>query len=165
MLDITAQALYNSCIIQKKLRQGNMKITSRFTVAVHTLLVIYNFSVTKKVTSDFIAASVQVNPVVIRRTLLSLKAAGMVDVKAGSGGASIVKDMGDITLYDVYKAVDSMDGDMFHFHENPNPACPVGRNIHAVLDSHLADAQAAMENELKNVTLLDLTKDLAGKLG
>lgn len=163
MLDITAQALYNSCIIQKKLRQGNMKITSRFTVAVHTLLVIYNFSATKKVTSDFIAASVQVNPVVIRRTLLSLKAAGMVDVKAGSGGASIVKDMGDITLYDVYKAVDSMDGDMFHFHENPNPACPVGRNIHAVLDAHLADAQAAMENELKNVTLLDLTKDLAGK--
>ena len=140
-----------------------MKITSRFTVAVHTLLVIYNFSATTKVTSDFIAASVQVNPVVIRRTLLSLKAAGMVDVKAGSGGASIVKDMGDITLYDVYKAVDSMDGDMFHFHENPNPACPVGRNIHAVLDAHLADAQAAMENELKKVTLLDLTKDLAGK--
>ena len=140
-----------------------MKITSRFTVAVHTLLVIYNFSATTKVTSDFIAASVQVNPVVIRRTLLSLKAAGMVDVKAGSGGASIVKYMGDITLYDVYKAVDSMDGDMFHFHENPNPACPVGRNIHAVLDAHLADAQAAMENELKNVTLLDLTKDLAGK--
>ena len=140
-----------------------MKITSRFTVAVHTLLVIYNFSQTTKVTSDFIAASVQVNPVVIRRTLLSLKAAGMVDVKAGSGGASIVKDLGDITLYDVYKAVDSMDGDMFHFHENPNPACPVGRNIHAVLDAHLADAQAAMENELKNVTLLDLTKDLAGK--
>ena len=140
-----------------------MKITSRFTVAVHTLLVIYNFSATTKVTSDFIAASVQVNPVVIRRTLLSLKAAGMVDVKAGSGGASIIKDMGDITLYDVYKAVDSMDGDMFHFHENPNPACPVGRNIHAVLDAHLADAQAAMENELKNVTLLDLSQDLAGK--
>lgn len=141
-----------------------MKITSRFTVAVHTLLVIYNFSQTTKVTSDFIAASVQVNPVVIRRTLLSLKAAGMVDVKAGSGGASIVKDLGDITLYDVYKAADSMDGDMFHFHENPNPACPVGRNIHAVLDAHLADAQAAMENELKKVTLLDLTKDLASKI-
>mgnify|MGYP005780177305 CR=1 FL=1 len=140
-----------------------MKITSRFTVAVHTLLTIYYFGEKNKVTSDFIAQSVCVNPVVIRRTLLSLKAAGMVEVKAGSGGASIVKDMGDITLYDVYKAVDSMDGDMFHFHENPNPACPVGRNIHAVLDSHLADAQAAMENELKNVTLLDLTKDLASK--
>ena len=62
-----------------------MKITSRFTVAVHTLLVIYLFGGRRKTTSEFIADSVQVNPVVIRRTLLSLKAAGMVEVKAGSG--------------------------------------------------------------------------------
>ena len=141
-----------------------MKITSRFTVAVHTLLTIYYFGEKNKVTSDFIAQSVCVNPVVIRRILLSLKAAGMVEVKAGSGGASIVKDLQDITLYDVYRAVDSVEGDLFHFHENPNPACPVGRNIHAVVDSHLADAQAAMENELKKVTLADLTRQLNQKI-
>ena len=137
-----------------------MKITSRFTVAVHTLLTIYYFGEKNKVTSDFIAQSVCVNPVVIRRTLLSLKAAGMVEVKAGSGGASIVKDLQDITLYDVYRAVDSVEGDLFHFHVNPNPPCPLGRNIHPVLDSHLSDAQAAMENELKKVTLADLTRQL-----
>ena len=141
-----------------------MKITSRFTVAVHTLLVIYIFGKERKTTSDFIAASVQVNPVIIRRTLLSLKAAGMIEVKAGSGGATIVRDLKDITLYDVYRAVDSVEGDIFHFHENPNPACPVGKNIHAVLDTHLADAQAAMENELKKVTLLDLTRELDQKI-
>ena len=141
-----------------------MKITSRFTVAVHTLLVIHTFGGGQKVTSDFIAASVQVNPVVIRRTLLSLKAAGIVEVKAGSGGASIVRDLGEITLYDVYRAVDSVEGDLFRFHENPNPACPVGRNIHAVLDAHLADAQAAMENELKKVTLRDLTDELRQRI-
>ncbi len=140
-----------------------MKITSRFTVAVHTLLVIDHFGKTNKVTSDFIAASVQVNPVVIRRALLSLKAAGLVDVKAGSGGASIVKDLKDITLYDVYRAVDAVEnsnGGLFHFHENPNTDCPVGRSIHRVLDGHLADAQRAMENELKKVTLQDLTHEL-----
>lgn len=140
-----------------------MKITSRFTVAVHTLLVIYLFGKTNKVTSEFIAASVQVNPVVIRRTLLSLKAANMIEVKAGSGGASIIKDLKDITLYDVYKAVDAVEnsnGGIFHFHENPNPACPVGRNIHTVLDGRLADAQRALERELEKVTLYDLTQDL-----
>ena len=84
-----------------------MKITSRFTVAVHTLLVIHLFGRSAKVTSDFIADSVQVNPVVIRRALVSLKRAGFIEVKAGSGGASLVKDLADITLYDVYKAVDS----------------------------------------------------------
>ena len=141
-----------------------MKIVSRFTVAVHTLLVIHTFGKEQKTTSDFIAASVQVNPVIIRRTLLSLKAAGMIEVKAGSGGATIVRDLKDITLYDVYRAVDSVEGDIFHFHENPNPACPVGKNIHAVLDTHLADAQAAMENELKKVTLFDLTRELDQKI-
>ena len=141
-----------------------MKITSRFTVAVHTLLVIYFFEGKEKTTSEFIAASVNVNPVVIRRALLSLKAAGMVEVKAGSGGASIVKDLKDITLFDVYRAVDSVDGDIFHFHENPNPACAVGRNIHAVLDTHLADAQRALENELKKVTLYELTRELQENL-
>ena len=141
-----------------------MKITSRFTVAVHTLLVIYFFEGKEKTTSEFIAASVNVNPVVIRRALLSLKAAGMVEVKAGSGGASIVKDLKDITLFDVYRAVDSVDGDIFHFHENPNPACAVGKNIHAVLDTHLADAQRALENELKKVTLYELMRELQENL-
>ena len=141
-----------------------MKITSRFTVAVHTLLVIYLFGGERKTTSEFIAESVQVNPVVIRRTLLSLKAAGMIEVKAGSGGASIIKDLNDITLYDVYRAVDSVEGELFHFHENPNPACPVGKNIHSLLDGHLSDAQRAMENELKKTTLADLSGELAEKI-
>ena len=140
-----------------------MKITSRFTVAVHTLLVIYIFGKERKTTSDFIAASVRVNPVVIRRTLLSLKAAGMIDVKAGSGGASLIKAPKDITLLDVYRAVDAVentDGGIFRFHENPNPACPVGRNIHTVLDGHLSSAQRALEDELQKVTLADLIKTL-----
>ena len=137
-----------------------MKITSRFTVAVHTLLVIYFFGDKTRTTSEFIAESVNVNPVVIRRTLLSLKSAGMIEVKAGCGGARIVKDLKDITLYDVYTAVDSVDGDLFHFHEDPNPACPVGKNIHAVLDDKLFAAQRAMENELRKVSLADLARDL-----
>lgn len=133
-----------------------MKITSRFTVAVHTLLVINTFQDKVKTTSEFIAGSVNVNPVVIRRTMQSLKAAGMIDVKAGSGGARLARRPEEITLFDVYSAVDSVEGDLFHFHENPNPACPVGRNIHAVLDVKLQEAQAALENRLKKTTLADL---------
>lgn len=133
-----------------------MKITSRFTVAVHTLLAIYAFEGERKLTSEFIASSVNVNPVVIRRTLQSLKAAGLVDVRAGTGGAVSVKKASEITLFDIYAAVDCVDGNLFNFHENPNPDCPVGRNIHKLLDPRLADAQAAMENELRKVTLEEL---------
>lgn len=137
-----------------------MQITSRFTVAVHTLLAIYTFQDKYKTTSDFIASSVNVNPVIIRRTLQSLKKAGLVDVKAGTGGATVVKDLKDITLYDVYAAVDCVTENLFNFHENPNPACPVGKHIHGALDGYLTDAQNALETQLKSATLADVAKDL-----
>ena len=137
-----------------------MQITSRFTVAVHTLLTIYKFNKDYKTTSEFIASSVNVNPVVIRRTLQSLKTAGLVEVKAGSGGATITMPLDQITLYDIYKAMDSLEGDLFHFHENPNPNCPIGKNIHQVLDRHLKEAQIAMENKLRAVKLSELAEEI-----
>ncbi len=152
MIDITIKMDYTYSV---------MKIPSRFTIAVHTLLAIHTFEKTDKTTSEFLAASVNVNPVIIRRTLQSLKAAGMIEVKAGSGGARIAKSLEEITLYDVYRAVDSVDGDLFHFHEHPNPDCPVGKNVHALLDGRLARAQAAMENELRGTTLKNLADELA----
>lgn len=142
-----------------------MQISSRFTIAVHILTCIMAFSEKEKVTSDFIAASVNVNPVIIRRLLLQLSAAGLITVKRGSGGASIAKPLEKISLLDIYRAVDSVNGELFHFHENPNPACPVGRNIHNILDSHLTDAQKALESSLESVTLEDLRKDSARYIG
>lgn len=141
-----------------------MKISSRFTIAVHTLIVIDLFSGAEKTTSEFIAASVGVNPVVIRRTLQSLKAAGLVNVKAGSGGAELAKPLSDTTLLDVFYAVDALDGEMFGFHSDPNPACPVGRNIHAVLDGYLLSAQSAFERDLAAVTLDKLDASLRQKI-
>ncbi|MCD7729822.1 MAG: Rrf2 family transcriptional regulator [Clostridia bacterium] len=136
-----------------------MKITSKFTVAVHTLLVIHILGKENKATSEFIASSVNVNPVIIRRVLQDLKKAGLVTVAAGSGGAKLTKKPKEITLYDVYSAVECVDGQLFNFHDNPNPECPVGKNIHNLLDVHLADAQLALENSLKSVTLKNLVSD------
>jgi Rrf2 family protein len=141
-------------------REVAMQISSRLTVAVHTLLVIEYFK-SEKVTSDFIAGSVQVNPVIIRRILLQLKRAGLIKVARGSGGTTLNKPATEITLFDVYKAVDCVDGNsMFHFHENPNKQCPVGSQIHGVLDDKLSAAQAAFEEKLAAVTLAELLKDL-----
>ena len=93
-----------------------------------------------------------VNPVVIRRILKQLKNAGIVTVARGSGGAWIAESTEEITLLDLYKAVECVeDGQLFHFHENPNPLCPVGKNIHTILDGYLEKIQRAMENEMKAV--------------
>ena len=137
-----------------------MQISSRFTIAVHVLIVIEAFHRDYKTTSEFIASSVNVNPVVIRRVLQQLKKAGIVEVQRGTGGASLAREPEEITLLDVYQAVDSVNkGQLFHFHENPNPDCPVGRNIHNIMDARLESIQQAMEAEMQSVTIRDVMND------
>lgn len=143
-----------------------MQISSRFTVAIHVLLCMELLKDEHKVTSDLLASSVKVNPVVIRRLLQQLKAAGIVRVARGTGGAELLKPAGDITLLEIYRAVECVEGgELFHFHENPNPLCPVGKNIHGVLDGRLMQIQKAMEREMGAITLQDLLEDMRGKIG
>ena len=137
-----------------------MQISSRFTIAIHVLVCIETFKKDHKITSDFLASSVNVNPVVIRRLLQQLKKAGLVNVKRGSGGADIEKPLDEITLLDVYEAVGCVEnGELFHFHENPEQRCPVGRNIHALLDRRLEAIQKAMEQEMRSVSIQDIMDD------
>lgn len=134
-----------------------MQVSTRFSMAMHTLLCIGYFSGKAKTTSSFIASSVNANPVVIRRLLGQLKEAGLVTVEAGVGGASLARPAEAITMLDVFRAVDSLDGGhLFDFHANSNPDCPVGSRVHDVLDGELADAQAALERRLAQTTLADL---------
>ena len=142
-----------------------MQISSRFTIAIHIITCIETFKDEYKTTSDFLAASVNVNPVIIRRILQQLKKAGIVETKRGSGGAYAAKPLNEITFYDIYKAVDCVENDLFHFHENPNTNCPVGRNIHFVLDNRLRDVQNAMENKLKEMNLSDVVNDTLKLIG
>lgn len=138
-----------------------MQISSRFTIAVHIFTCIDIFEKENKITSDFLAESVNVNPVVIRKILSQLKTAGLVNVQRGSGGASIAKPLEEITFLDIYNAVECIhDEGLFHFHEKPELKCPVGRNIHKVLDTKLEQVQKALEKELEGITLDTITKDM-----
>lgn len=138
-----------------------MQISSRFTIAIHMFSCINTFEKERKVTSDFLASSVEVNPVVIRRILIQLKGAGLVKVQRGTGGTTIARPLEEITFLDIYRAVECVeDGELFHFHEKPNIKCPVGRNIHTVLDEKLERVQSAMERELASITLADVKRDM-----
>ncbi|MCI9051815.1 MAG: Rrf2 family transcriptional regulator [Lachnospiraceae bacterium] len=142
-----------------------MQISSRFTLAVHIFACIDTFKDEYKITSDFLASSTNVNPVIIRKILGQLKAAGLLDIKRGSGGASITKPLDKISFLDIYYAVECIDnGELFHFHENPNMECPIGRNIHLIMDDKLNRVQGAMEKELASITLQDIKKDIKNML-
>ena len=137
-----------------------MQMTSRFTTAVHILTCIDVFGEDMRVTSEFLSGSTGVNAVIIRNVLAMLRSAGIVTTRQGSGGAHLARPLSEITLYDVYSAVECVDDEgLFHFHENPNAQCPVGRNIHKVMDGRLSAVQTAMENELKAVSLAEIVED------
>lgn len=138
-----------------------MQISSRFTIAIHIFACMEAFGEDYKITSDFLASSINVNPVIIRKILSQLKNAGLIEVARGTGGTRAARPIDQITFYDVYLAVDLLEeGELFHFHENPSPDCPVGRNIHIVLDDKLIRIQEAMENEMKKYTIARIAKEL-----
>ena len=134
-----------------------MQITSKFTIAVHIITAIEYFGESETVTSNFLAGSVGANPVIVRGVMSSLKEAGIIMISQGKSGITLAKDLSDITFYDVYRAVDPIDEEgLFHFHENPNENCPVGRNIHLAMDDKLREIQTGMEDQMKKITIADV---------
>lgn len=140
-----------------------MKIAARFPIAVHTLLCIDYFQGKERTTSDFIAGSVNVNPVVIRQILQKLKKANLVKTDRGVGGSHLSRPAEDITLLDIFNAVQAVDGSLFGFHDTPNPDCPVGRTVQPVLGSKLDAAQQALEESLAQTTLADLVAEVVDR--
>lgn len=143
-----------------------MQVPSRFTIAIHMLVIVALEGKENKITSDFLASSVGVNPVIIRKTLSQLKKAELITVARGTGGAEIIKNLKDISLLDIYRAVECLGktGQLFSFHENPNPNCPVGAHIHQVLDQKLDKIQQTMEAELSQTSLEQVVADAEARI-
>lgn len=121
-------------------------VNSRFAVAIHILVLIASRP-HDDLPSDYIASSVNTNPVVIRRILGMLRQAGLIRTSIGKAGAVLAKEPSRISLLEVYQAVER-DSELFAVHENPNPHCPVGKRINAVLNEAFHSAQSALENKL-----------------
>jgi Rrf2 family protein len=136
-----------------------MTRSSRFATAVHILTLL----ATEKegsLTSEYVASSVNTNPVVIRRLLRMLAEAGLVSSSPGSaGGSRLARDARSITLLDAYSAVES--SDLFGVaSQAPNPKCPVGRHIGKVLTPRIQAAESAAAASLRKTTIADLIHEV-----
>jgi Rrf2 family protein len=128
---------------------------TRFAASVH-MLAYLAYHPGAAVPSAEIAASVDTHPVVIRRLLSALVRAGLVSAtKGASGGFSLASTPENISLRDVYRAVEPKPNrGLDHF--IPNHRCPVGAKIESILHGVYAKAQAGMEAELARVSLADV---------
>ncbi|WP_265108546.1 Rrf2 family transcriptional regulator [Halosolutus halophilus] len=133
-----------------------MNGSSRFVVATHVLTVLA-VKRGQRLSSEKLAWSLDTNPVVVRRLLGDLRDADLVTSKRGpNGGFALARSPDDVTLADVYEAVELES--LFVFHPNdPNEECPVGDNIQEVLTETLEPAEVALKDELEGVTVADLS--------
>ncbi len=138
-----------------------MRVPSRFAIAVH-ILSLLGMDEESSNTSEWMAGSIGVNPVVVRNVTGMLRRAGLVSTQQGVAGAHLARPLNKITLYEVYTAVGT-DADLFSIHAQPNPDCPVGANIQGTLEEVLGDAQRAMEARLSKTTIRDVVTGLRAK--
>jgi len=107
-------------------------------------------------TSDQVAASVNTNPVIIRRSLGDLGRAGLVRVRHGAGaGWSLARAPEEITLLEVYDAVGQESPFGMHRTE-PNLECPVGKGIRPALSQIYAGIERTVRHELALVSVADV---------
>lgn len=125
---------------------------TRFATALHILTLLAT-SEGEWLSSEWIAGSINVNPVVVRRELSVLIEAGLVQSRKGKvGGYALVKSSADITLAAVYLAVKNTDV-LGKKNLKPNPKCPIGKEINQRLDELFSDLDRSVINELQGKTL------------
>lgn len=136
-----------------------MAANSQFSIAVHVLTILAKNG-DGRVKSDYIAKSVNTNPVVIRRLLKSLQDADLVNSQVGAnGGTFLTKLPKNIRLSDIYKSVAV--GEVFALHPNkPDENCPVGKNIAAVLCNLQKEIDQSVEEKLRQYTLRDVIEKI-----
>ena len=109
-----------------------------------------------RVTSQCLAGSVNTNPVIIRRLLLDLQRARLVETSKGVGaGSRLSRSPRRINLAEVYRAVESCEP-FAPSSRRPNSDCPVGHIMRQTLEKIFVSAQSALEKDLEKTSLADV---------
>lgn len=134
-----------------------MHISTKCSIAIHCLIFISEYGKTRKVTSELLSLSTGSNPVTIRNIVSALKKEGILSVKFGTGGTTLNCPLEEITLYRICSAIepDFLDK-LIGIHTMPSPLCPVGKNIHNVLDTSYAKIRKDLQNSLYNVSMKEI---------
>ncbi|MCD8131829.1 MAG: Rrf2 family transcriptional regulator [Lachnospiraceae bacterium] len=142
-----------------------MRVSKRFPLAVHCLLFVAVLSPKKRVTSTLVAESTGANAVTVRNLFLELADSDLLVATAGkNGGVHLAREPKDITLLDIYQAVETPDADeIFKMYEGSDD-CPIGGNFYQILHPHMVSAVNAMKAELEQVTLETLKEELQSLL-
>jgi len=132
-------------------------MSGRFQISVH-IMTLLTAGGDDMLSSDYIAGSVNINPVLIRKELSNLIKSGLVQSKEGkSGGYILAKPANKITIADIYKAV-LVTPILGKARNTPNPACPIGKQINSHLIHLDQDINKTIIDKLGKQTLAAFCK-------
>lgn len=142
-----------------------MQISMKCSIAVHCLIFIHEAKGRARVTSNLLAQSTGCNPVVIRNVFRALKKAGLIEVARGTGGAELCVPPSEITLYRIYSALEP-DGlsALIGIHPCEGRACPVAKNIRAVLQGPYQRISDAVRQAMEEITLESMLEDFHARV-
>ena len=135
-----------------------MRTANRFSIGVHILSLLGALRDAEH-TSEWMAGSIGVNPVVVRNVTGMLRRAGLVRTQQGVAGTRLARPLSKVSLLDVYRAVEA-EGSIFSVHPRPNPKCPVGARIQETLSEVFEEAQGALERKLAGISLEAVVRKL-----
>lgn len=125
---------------------------TRFATAIHIMTILGN-NPEEWHTSDWLAGSINVNPVIIRKEISVLREAGLVESRKGKdGGCRVAKNTNDISISDIYRAVKNSEI-LGKKNQNPNPKCEIGKEINQNLDILFSETDDLVVSFLKNKSL------------
>ena len=125
---------------------------TRFATAVHIMTLLAE-SPQEWLTSEWIAGSININPVIVRKELGVLKEAGLIISRQGKeGGSQLAKNAEVICISEIYLAVKNTEV-LGKKNSNPNPACPVGKDINDHLKTLFAETDQLVLNFLGHKSL------------
>jgi Rrf2 family protein len=134
-----------------------VRLNTKCSIALHCLIFLSEYQEKIKVTGEILAKSTGCNPVMIRSIMNALRKNGLITVARGVGGARLVRTPEQITVWDVYQAVDPGGLDHFiGFHPNPSQKCPVGRKMPDILAGPSHEIGEAVRQSMEKITLQQL---------
>ncbi|PWN64993.1 Rrf2 family transcriptional regulator [Chryseobacterium phosphatilyticum] len=129
---------------------------TRFATAVHIMTLLAK-SPQEWLTSEWMAGSINVNPVIVRKEISVLREAGLIISRQGKeGGSQLAKDADAITISQIYRAVKNTEV-LGKKNQNPNPACSVGKEINIHLNTLFEETDQLVTNFLGDKSLQEFT--------
>lgn len=128
-------------------------IKSRFAIVTHIMTLLAS-APDEFMTSNTMAGSLNVNPVLVRKELAGLKKLGLIESKEGkNGGVKLAKAVANIRLSELFLLAKG-EGSILGYSKNePNPQCPIGRQINDNLSKLYEELDANVAASLDKITL------------